>query len=72
MTKKGKDSQKKKERVAAFHPEFIEDLPYWVKMDRKVAIRAFHLIESVIRVRSLESESLNRSSSCSQALGRGA
>ena len=47
--KKGKDSQKKKERVAAFHPEFIEDLRYWVKIDRKVALRALDLIESVIR-----------------------
>jgi toxin YoeB len=39
----------KKERVAAFHPEFIEDLRYWVETDRRVALRAFDLIESVMR-----------------------
>ena len=50
MAKKGKgDSKKKKERVAAFHPEFIEDLRYWVKTDRKVVLRAFDIIESVMR-----------------------
>ncbi|MBC7931346.1 MAG: Txe/YoeB family addiction module toxin [Rubrivivax sp.] len=50
MAKKGKDqTQKKKERVAAFHPEFLEDLRYWVGTDRKVALRAFDLIESVMR-----------------------
>lgn len=50
MAKKNKDqTQKKKERVAAFHPEFIEDLRYWVETDRKVALRAFDLIEAVMR-----------------------
>ena len=49
MAKKSKDqSQKKKERVAAFHPEFIEDLHYWVGTDRKVALRAFDLIAAVM------------------------
>ena len=50
MAKKIKDqSQKKKERVAAFHREFIEDLRYWIETDRKVALRAFDLIEAVMR-----------------------
>ena len=50
MAKKSKnESQKEKERVAAFQPEFIEDLRYWVKTDRKVALRAFDLIEAVMR-----------------------
>lgn len=50
MAKKGKgQAQKKKERVAAFHPEFIEDLRYWVETDRRVALRAFDLIEAVMR-----------------------
>lgn len=48
MAKKSK-AQKQKERVAAFHPEFIEDLRFWVETDRKVALRAFDLIESVMR-----------------------
>jgi toxin YoeB len=47
--KSNNESQKKKERVAAFQPEFIEDLRYWVKTDRKVALRAFELIEAVMR-----------------------
>lgn len=46
---KGLPPEKRKERVAAFHPEFIEDLRYWVATDRKVALRAFDLIEAVMR-----------------------
>ncbi|HEV7892702.1 MAG TPA: Txe/YoeB family addiction module toxin [Pyrinomonadaceae bacterium] len=50
MAKKGRDQpHKKKERVAAFQPEFIEDLRYWVETDRRVALRAFDLIEAVMR-----------------------
>ena len=50
MAKKRKDPPpKKKERIAAFHPEFIEDLRYWVETERKVALRAFDLIEAVMR-----------------------
>jgi toxin YoeB len=39
----------KKARTAVFHPEFIEDLRYWVETDRKLAIRAFDLIEAILR-----------------------
>ncbi len=39
----------KKERVAVFQPEFIEDLHYWVETDRKLAIRALDLIEAILR-----------------------
>lgn len=39
----------KKERVAVFQPEFIEDLRYWVETDRKLALRAFNLIEVILR-----------------------
>ena len=38
-----------KHREAVFQPEFREDLRYWVKNDRKIALRAFDLIESIIR-----------------------
>jgi len=34
---------------AVFRPEFIEDLKYWVASDRKVALRAFRLIEEILR-----------------------
>ncbi len=36
-------------REAVFHPEFIEDLRYWVETDRKLALRAFDLIEAILR-----------------------
>ena len=36
-------------RVAVFHPEFWEDLRYWVKSDRNTAIRVLDLAEAVLR-----------------------
>jgi toxin YoeB len=39
----------KKARTAVFQPEFIEDLRFWVETDRKLAIRAFDLIEAILR-----------------------
>lgn len=38
-----------KKRAAVFQPEFREDLRYWVETDRRVALRAFDLIEAVMR-----------------------
>ncbi|WP_084201364.1 Txe/YoeB family addiction module toxin [Geobacter pickeringii] len=32
-----------------FQPEFREDLRHWVETDRKVALRAFDLIEAIMR-----------------------
>ena len=32
-----------------FHPEFREDLRYWVETDRNIALRAFDLIEAIMR-----------------------
>ena len=40
---------KPKQRDTVFQPEFREDLRYWVMTDRKVALRAFDLIEAIIR-----------------------
>ena len=40
---------KNKRREAVFQPEFREDLRYWVEIDRKIAMRAFDLIEAVMR-----------------------
>ncbi|MFN3983005.1 MAG: Txe/YoeB family addiction module toxin [Caldilinea sp.] len=37
------------QREAVFHPEFIEDLRHWVTYDRKLALRAFDLIEAILR-----------------------
>lgn len=36
-------------RVAVFHPEFREDLQYWVRSDRSIAIRVLDLVEAVMR-----------------------
>jgi toxin YoeB len=32
-----------------FQPEFREDLRYWIRMDRKTALRALDLIEAIMR-----------------------
>lgn len=36
-------------RDAVFHPEFREDLRYWTGVDRKVALRVWDLVESIMR-----------------------
>ncbi len=36
-------------RETVFHPEFREDLRYWVETDRRVALRASDLIEAIVR-----------------------
>lgn len=47
MSKQSKD--KVKNRDAVFQAEFREDLEYWIKTDRKTALRAFRIIEEVMR-----------------------
>jgi toxin YoeB len=36
-------------RLAVFHPEFLEDLRYWVRTDRKTPLRVLDLVEAVVR-----------------------
>lgn len=36
-------------REAIFHPEFREDLCYWVETDRKAALRVLKIVEAVLR-----------------------
>ena len=43
------NGQNIKKRDAVFHSEFREDLEYWIKTDRKTALRAFRIIEEIIR-----------------------
>ena len=38
-----------REWQTVFHPEFREDLCYWVRTDRKIALRALDIVEAVIR-----------------------
>ena len=47
--KKQPNRPKKVDRDAVFHPEFREDLRYWVVTDRKTALRALDLVEHVMR-----------------------
>lgn len=37
------------ERETVFHPRFREDLRHWVETDRRTALRAFTLIEAIVR-----------------------
>jgi len=36
-------------REAVFHPEFREDLRYWVQTNRKTALRVLRIVEDVLR-----------------------
>ena len=36
-------------REAVFHPEFREDLRFWAATNRKTPLRAFDLIEAILR-----------------------
>lgn len=47
--KKKKPYSRANAREAIFHLEFREDLKYWVKTNQKVALRAFDLIEAIIK-----------------------
>lgn len=40
---------KKAKYDLVFQPEFREDLHYWVKFNRKTALRAFEIIEAISR-----------------------
>lgn len=40
---------KAKIRIAVFQPEFREDLRFWAETDRRGVLRAFDLIEAVMR-----------------------
>jgi toxin YoeB len=40
---------RKPERLAVFHPEFRQDLRYWVETNRRVALRILDLVEAIMR-----------------------
>ena len=40
---------RKAERLAVFHPEFREDLRFWIENNRWVAVRILDLMEAVLR-----------------------
>ena len=37
------------QRDAVFHPEFREDLRYWVETERRTALRMLDLVEAILR-----------------------
>ena len=41
--------RRQSKRVAVFHPEFREDLRYWVQSDRSTATKVLDLVEAVMR-----------------------
>jgi toxin YoeB len=45
----GRPSRANVPDTAVFHPEFREDLLYWIKTDRKIARRVMELVEATIR-----------------------
>jgi toxin YoeB len=36
-------------RAAVFQPQFLEDLAYWVREDRKLALRVLELVSATLR-----------------------
>ena len=38
-----------RKRGAVFHPEFRQDLRFWVQTNRRVALRILDLVEAVVR-----------------------
>lgn len=47
--KKRKARRPARSRLAVFHPEFRDDLRYWIRNDRKTALRLLELVEAVLR-----------------------
>ena len=41
-------NKKRRKRQAVLHPEFLEDLKYWVKTDRRIALRALEIVDAVV------------------------
>ena len=44
-----KTERSRRPRLAVFHAEFLEDLRYWVRTERKTALRVLDLVEAVLR-----------------------
>ncbi len=49
MIRRSETADPNRQHEAVFDPIFREDLRYWVDTDRKLALRAFDLIEAILR-----------------------
>lgn len=49
MGGRGQPQKRGSPRVAVFQKEFREDLRWWVRTDRKVALRGLEIVEAVMR-----------------------
>ncbi len=49
MIRRSETADPNRQREAVFDSIFREDLGYWVDTDRKLALRAFDLIEAILR-----------------------
>lgn len=49
MAKRNRRVPTEAKRAAVFRPEFRDDLRYWVRTDRKIALRVLNLVEAVLR-----------------------
>lgn len=45
----GLRSKGSKDRLSVFHPEFREDLAYWITTDRRLALKILEIVEFVMR-----------------------
>ena len=36
-------------RLTIFHPEFRDDLHYWVQTDKKIALKVLDMVEAIVR-----------------------
>jgi toxin YoeB len=41
--------ERKSKRLAVFHPEFRDDLLFWIKSDRNIAVKVLDLVEGILR-----------------------
>jgi toxin YoeB len=49
LIRRSETADPNRQHEAVFDPIFREDLRYWVNGDRKLALRAFDLIEAILR-----------------------
>src|SRR5882672_7822424 len=49
LTKRRKTEPSSGARLSVFHPEFREDLRFWVETDRRIALRILDLAEAALR-----------------------